>query len=242
MAICTVFENLFAFQRIAKITTAAVVEPSKKDVATQTRLETKTVGTQARPNFAHRGVGTPHPPICVPKQTMTKAHNLITSQIIECDRNCRIMLGISIEFFNQTVMCLKDKILSSTSLTPEDQLTMYYIKLKTGLPFTMIGIFFGIKDKTVSKHFENILNCHYQLAKGHLWWLSKEEVMMSMPESFKNSKYSNTRVIIDASEVKIQCPKEVDAAILCYSSYKSNHTAKFLIGKDGFDKITKRQS
>ena len=222
-------------RRIAKITTTAV--PSTRPAGPQTELQknTTTVGTQARPNFAHRGVGTPHPPIYVTKdkQTMTDlAHNLITSQVIKNDRNCRIMLGISIQFFNQTLMCLKDRILKSTALTPEDQLTMYFIKLKTGLPFTMIGIFFGIKDKTVSKHFEEILNCHYNLAKGHLWWLSKEEVMMSMPESFKNSKYSKTRVIIDASEIKIQCPKEVDAAILCYSSYKANHTAKFLIGKD----------
>ena len=50
-----------------------------------------------------------------------------------------------------------------------------------------------------------------------------------MPESFK-PKYANTRVIIDASEIKIQVPSSASASVLCYSSYKSNHTLKFLIG------------
>ena len=200
-------------------------EIGAKSVATQTPCT----------HFAHKNVGTPHPPIKVPHETMTdRQHNLITSQLLDNDRNCRIMLGISHAFYKQTLNCLKDRFLPSVSLTNEDLLVLYFIKLKTGLPFTMIGIMFGIKDRTVSKHFEDILKSHYSLAKGHLWWLSKEEVMMSMPESFKNSKYANTRVIIDASEIKIQCPKEVDAAILCYSSYKANHTAKFLIGKDGY--------
>ena len=196
----------------------------------------KSMATQTpSTNFAHKNIGTPHPPIKVPRGTMTDRdlqHNLITSQLLDNDRNCRIMLGISHAFYKQTLMCLQDRFLPSTTLTNEDLLVLYFIKLKTGLPFTMIGIMFGIKDRTVSKHFEDILKSHYSLAKGHIWWLSKEEVMMSMPESFKNSKYCNTRVIIDASEIKIQCPKEVDAAILCYSSYKANHTAKFLIGKD----------
>ena len=35
---------------------------------------------------------------------------------------------------------------------------------------------------------------------------------------------------IDASEIKIQCPKKAEAAVLCYSSYKGGHTLKFLIG------------
>ena len=50
-----------------------------------------------------------------------------------------------------------------------------------------------------------------------------------MPEEFKKH-YPKTRVIIDASEIKIECPKRVDAAVLCYSNYKGGHTLKFLIG------------
>ena len=182
-------------------------------------------------NFANVAVGTFHP-ISVPKMIMTdRQNNLITSQILENDRKCRQMLGVSLPFFKQTFACLQGSFLSSDKLTDEDQLTMYFTKLKTGLPMTQVCVLFGIHADTARKFFESILKSHYAVAKDvGLWWLTKEEIEYTLPESFKNTDYSHTRVIIDASEIRIQCPKAVDAAILCYSSYKSHHTAKFLIG------------
>ncbi|XP_046586721.1 uncharacterized protein [Neodiprion pinetum] len=50
-----------------------------------------------------------------------------------------------------------------------------------------------------------------------------------MPECFK-PQYSNTRVIIDCTEFKIDVPSSVDDRIYCYSHYKKGFTAKILIG------------
>ena len=184
-----------------------------------------------KPNFANVAVGTFHP-ISVPKMIMTsRQHNLITYQILGNDRKCRQMLGVSLAFFNQTFASLQGSFLPSDKFTDQDQLTFYFTKLKTGLPLTQVCIMFGMHYNTAGKYFETILKAHYAVVKEFgLWWLTREEVEETLPESFKNTDYEKTRVIIDASEIRIQCPKAVDAAILCYSSYKSNHTAKFLIG------------
>ena len=94
----------------------------------------------------------------------------------------------------------------------------------------IVAIFYIIfLCRTVSNIFSSLLPKFYEATKDYLWWYSREEVDETMPEKFK-ILYPKTRVIIDASEIKIECPSSVDAAILCYSSYKSNHTAKFLIG------------
>ena len=114
-------------------------------------------------------------------------------------------------------------------MTYEDQLLIYFFKLKSNQSFVSIGLIFDVNQKTVSEIFKYILEAHHNKIKGYMWWLTKEEVTRTMPESFK-LHYPDTRVIIDASEIKIQCPKNVRAGVLCYSSYKSAHTAKFLIG------------
>lgn len=50
-----------------------------------------------------------------------------------------------------------------------------------------------------------------------------------MPKRFQ-SKYSNTKVIIDCTEFKIEIPSTVDNRVYCYSHYKRTFTAKVLIG------------
>ena len=81
----------------------------------------------------------------------------------------------------------------------------------------------------MSMVFTHILNQHYEISKDLLWWYSREQVDETMPKSFKK-KYPKCRVILDATEVKIQVPGKVDQAVLCWSSYKHSHTLKFLIG------------
>ncbi|KAL7299047.1 hypothetical protein TKK_0008140 [Trichogramma kaykai] len=49
-----------------------------------------------------------------------------------------------------------------------------------------------------------------------------------MPDCFK-PEYSNTRVIIDCTEFRIDVPASVDNRVFCYSHYKKSFTAKVLI-------------
>ena len=56
-------------------------------------------------------------------------------------------------------------------------------------------------------------------------WPSREIIDMHMPEDFK-SKFPNTRVILDATEIPIQKPSHVDAQSVTWSSYKHKNTMK----------------
>jgi hypothetical protein len=82
---------------------------------------------------------------------------------------------------------------------------------------------------TAAKAFREVLKNFYAVAKSRLWWFSRDEVNVMMPEAFKKL-YPKTRVIIDASEVGIEIPSDVDAAALFWSQYKHKHTIKFLLG------------
>ena len=48
--------------------------------------------------------------------------------------------------------------------------------------------------------------------------------------NFLTKRILYSRVIIDASEVKIEMPSNTRANVLCWSSYKHHHTVKFLVG------------
>jgi len=55
--------------------------------------------------------------------------------------------------------------------------------------------------------------------------------MDNMPEKFKK-EYPNTIIIIDCTEVRIQCPSSLVLQSQSYSSYKSTNTLKTLVGVD----------
>ena len=60
-------------------------------------------------------------------------------------------------------------------------------------------------------------------------WPSKEEILETMPTSFKKT-YPNTRCIIDCTELFCQSPSSLNTQSCLYSSYKSHVTYKGLVG------------
>ena len=101
--------------------------------------------------------------------------------------------------------------------------------MKTGLTFSAIGIFFNLHRTTVSKIFFSTLDYLSSSTANLVFWPSKAVVQKTMPDCFK-PEYSNTRVIIDCTEFKIDVPKKVDDRVFCYSHYKRGLTAKVLTG------------
>ena len=61
-------------------------------------------------------------------------------------------------------------------------------------------------------------------------------IIANMPSNFKE-KYSNTVVIIDATELRIQTPSSLLRQSQSYSSYKSTNTLKSLVGVDSMGGI-----
>ena len=150
-------------------------------------------------------------------------------QSLENDEDCKIICGVSKAFLLITNHQLENKLKKNRALSKIGKIILYFVKLRHNLPFCFLAKIFGIHRQTVSKIFDEVLNCHYEIAKEMTWWLTKEEIKLTMPKCFKE-KYSQTRVIIDASEVKVERPLAVDKQVLMYSHYKSCHTVKFLIG------------
>lgn len=71
--------------------------------------------------------------------------------------------------------------------------------------------------------------------KKYIYWPKKEVIRKNLPESFKD-KYSNVESIIGCFELGIEEPSTPDFQSLTWSSYKNEHTLKYLISitPDGF--------
>ncbi|CAC5419576.1 unnamed protein product [Mytilus coruscus] len=60
-------------------------------------------------------------------------------------------------------------------------------------------------------------------------WPNKDNIEAKMPNVFK-MLYPSTRVVIDCTEIKTERPSSLALGSKCYSSYKSSHTWKGLVG------------
>ena len=143
------------------------------------------------------------------KRPKVRSYHSITLQILNDDKKCRQMCGIPKGLFELTYEMLNEKEdsfldLEEISIYDRDQLAIYFTKMKTGSTFGQIGIMFGgIDSRIVSRIFVHILDKHYELTKHMIWWYSRAEVDATMPSEFKRL-YPKTRVVLDATEIKIQ--------------------------------------
>ena len=60
-------------------------------------------------------------------------------------------------------------------------------------------------------------------------WASKDLVQEYMPQNFKE-KFPSTRVILDATEIPIESPSNVNSQAATWSTYKHKNTVKSMIG------------
>nr|XP_018672257.1 uncharacterized protein LOC108950670 [Ciona intestinalis] len=60
-------------------------------------------------------------------------------------------------------------------------------------------------------------------------WPTKEVVLKHMPKSFRES-FQTTRVILDATEIEIEKPTNVNSQSSTFSTYKNKNTLKSMIG------------
>ena len=120
---------------------------------------------------------------------------MVTIRALSSEKKCKDFLGISIQFFNQVLAGIESKMTERRALSHRDQLVIFYHKLKSGTTFTSISVIFDVCEKTVSKVFIELVHVIHDFCKKMVFWLSKQEIMATMPESFK-IHYPNTRVTI----------------------------------------------
>lgn len=116
-----------------------------------------------------------------------------------------------------------------TLLDPKEQLFMVLMKLRRAKEDIELAMFFDVSESTVSRTITTWINFMYFQLKELNIWPSKEIVDLYMPLDF-SKKFPNTRVILDATEVPLQKPSEVNAQSITWSSYKHKNTLKTMVG------------
>ena len=114
-------------------------------------------------------------------------------------------------------------------LKPRNEFFLFLCRLRLGLLETDLAHRFNISIGTVSNIFLSWGNFVY-LRLGSLdIWPTREVIDKTMPISFCE-KYPTTRVIIDATEIKVEMPSSLMLQSHTYSNYKSTNTLKGLVG------------
>ena len=96
---------------------------------------------------------------------------------------------------------------TNRALSKEDELFLTLARLRLGLPLQHIANLFNISIATFSRIFTSWINLLYFVLGSINFWLPKHTIQETMPDSFK--KFSSTRVILDATEFKIQTPSSL---------------------------------
>ena len=69
----------------------------------------------------------------------------------------------------------------------------------------------------------------YQKFKEIPLWPSRAQVQQHMPDCFR-AKYPSTRVIVDATEIRVVQPTDPAEQQMTFSNYKNTNTFKGLVG------------
>ncbi|XP_047999956.1 uncharacterized protein LOC125237058 [Leguminivora glycinivorella] len=114
-------------------------------------------------------------------------------------------------------------------LSTEDQFFLTIMKLRQNKCIFELSKFFNVSTTTVSNIFITWINFIHQLWSRINIWPSKELVQYYMPQHFKEYN-KNIRVILDATEIAVQKPKNTTSQQASWSSYKHANTLKVLVG------------
>ena len=115
------------------------------------------------------------------------------------------------------------------TLGPKDEFLLTLIKLRQDKEDLELGFLFGVSASTAGRVFKTWLNFLYYQFKEIKMFQSKDTVQEHMPQGFKK-QFPNTRIILDATEIRVQKPSNVADQRSTWSSYKNSNTLKAMIG------------
>lgn len=115
-------------------------------------------------------------------------------------------------------------------LDPINQLFLTLVKLKLNLKLKDLTFRFGISPSAVSQYINTWICFLYHHLKEIDWTPSVNQVISTLPHSFKNL-YPNTFAIINGSEIFLEAPSDLCISMQSstWSQYKHHNTAKFLL-------------
>ena len=113
-------------------------------------------------------------------------------------------------------------------LSVEDEFLLVMMKLRLGLTNLDLAMRFNVAEATISNTFITWLNLLFIQLGTLKIWPHRNVILENMPKKFKED-YPNNIIIIDCTELKIQCPSSLVIQSQSYSNYKSTNTLEFLL-------------
>lgn len=132
-------------------------------------------------------------------------------------------------FFYCLGPCVDELDYKCSVLESKDQLFLTLMKLRQAKEDFELSLFFQVSMSTVSRIVITWINFLYFQLKELNFWPSEDIVQDFMPVNFAE-KFPSTRVILDATEIPIQKPSDVNSQSVTWSNYKHRNTIKAMIG------------
>ena len=158
--LCIMCFNVHSTLKITKDHTVSLLKPTKSS-GKKPKLKMRSVGVSAWPKTKNKGVQ------CKP------ALKQVTQIPLSNNKKCKQFHGISLALWNQIFNGIKGKFVRSHKLAPEDQLSVFYHKLKAGFDFTELSTIYGVQERLISKVFGRLVDVVYQFTSKYIWWLTK---------------------------------------------------------------------
>ena len=162
------------------------------------------------------------------------AFKFYTGLTVENFDNVRTLVGTAPERMDYTGTKTgdhdgKNAQRTARKLSLEDELLLVLVKLRHNFPESDLSNRFTVSQPTISRIFSTWVLCLYFTFKEIPIWPSRRLVDLHMPVEFK-AKYPSTRVIIDATEFRMEKPANPDVQAATWSNYKNTNTFKLLVG------------
>ena len=156
------------------------------------------------------------------------AFNALFSYLEPMARRIKLWKGAkTVSHIIRKFKCTPKKFGPSRSLSAKEEFVLVLMKIKLGLLNMDLAQRFGLASSSVTR----ILNSWFPFLAKELVIINTDlpTVIENAPKSFRNSIYSDTRHIIDCSEIFIATPKDYLNKVKTWSDYKHHHTIKFLV-------------
>jgi hypothetical protein len=112
-------------------------------------------------------------------------------------------------YLYQCIMPAAEQLLyKSRQLDCKDELFLFLVKLRQDKEEAELAYLFGISLATVSRVFNTWLNFLFYQFQDLDLFIPKDLVDKFMPDGFRE-KFPDTRIILDATEIKINKPSNV---------------------------------
>lgn len=163
------------------------------------------------------------------QSTQTNIDNLFISNMLNTDEKLKYFTNINYQTLAAIEECVKEVAASNNEVITDLilKIIVTLVKLKLNISFACIAILFKISNSTCTRYFYQTVSVLAVALKPAIYWLTKEEIKLSLPKCFRS--FSNTRNVLDCTEIKVDKSNCLKCKILTYSHYKGQHSIKYLI-------------